>query len=442
MQAIAGLLICGLISVTSALYSSSDDVIELTAANFNQKVIQSDQLWLVEFYAPWCGHCQSLAPEWKKAATALKGVVNVGAVDMDQHQSVGGPYGIRGFPTIKIFGANKNKAEDYNGARSANAIVDSAMSHLKQMVQARLSGRGGSSGGGRSSGGGSQGGGKAVIELTDSNFEELVLNSEDFWLVEFFAPWCGHCKNLAPHWEQAASELKGKVKLGALDATVHTVMANRYGVRGYPTIKAFPAGKKDGDTIEYDGGRTASDIVRWASDRIVENLPPPEIVQITEEKSLKDACEDHPLCIIAVLPHILDCQSECRNKYLDVMKELGDKYKGKQWGWVWAEAMQQPELEDSLGIGGFGYPAMAAMNARKMKYAILRGAFSKDGINSFLRELSVGRGSTSPVKNAQLPPIKKVDPWDGKDGKLEVEEEIDLSDVELEPLDDVKKDEL
>lgn len=51
------------------------------------------------------------------------------------------------------------------------------------------------------------------------------------WLVEFFAPWCGHCKNLAPHWAQAATELKGKIKMGALDATVHSVMANRYGVR-------------------------------------------------------------------------------------------------------------------------------------------------------------------------------------------------------------------
>lgn len=57
-----------------------------------------------------------------------------------------------------------------------------------------------------------QGDPKDVIELTDSNFDSLVLNSEDMWLVEFYAPWCGHCKNLAPHWAQAASELKGKVR--------------------------------------------------------------------------------------------------------------------------------------------------------------------------------------------------------------------------------------
>ena len=69
-----------------------------------------------------------------------------------------------------------------------------------------------------------------MIELTDSNFEELVYGSDDMWLVEFFAPWCGHCKSLAPHWAAAATELKGKVKLGALDATVNTVIASRFQV--------------------------------------------------------------------------------------------------------------------------------------------------------------------------------------------------------------------
>lgn len=50
------------------------------------------------------------------------------------------------------------------------------------------------------------------------------------WLVEFYAPWCGHCQRLAPEWARAATELKGKVKLGALDATVHTIMSSKYNV--------------------------------------------------------------------------------------------------------------------------------------------------------------------------------------------------------------------
>lgn len=92
---------------------------------------------------------------------------------------------------------------------------------------------------------------------------------------------CGHCKNLAPHWASAATELKGKVKLGALDATVHTVMASRYGIQGFPTIKYFPAGRKDWDSAQdYDGGRTGSDIVQWATNKWSENLPPPEVYQV------------------------------------------------------------------------------------------------------------------------------------------------------------------
>ena len=79
------------------------------------------------------------------------------------------------------------------------------------------------------------------MELTESNFKKLVLQSDDMWLIEFFAPWCGHCKNLEPHWKSAAGELKGKVKLGAVDATVHQELAQKYGVRGKVQINEYEA---------------------------------------------------------------------------------------------------------------------------------------------------------------------------------------------------------
>ncbi|KAG8263473.1 protein disulfide-isomerase A6 homolog isoform X1 [Homalodisca vitripennis] len=417
-----------------ALYDSGSDVVDLTESNFDRLVTQSDQVWVVEFYAPWCGHCQQFVGEYSKAAKALKGVVKVGAVNADEHKSLGGRFGVRGFPTVKIFGANKNKPEDYNGGRTAQGLVDAAVSAAKSKVYAQL---GGKSGGGGSS---SKGDPKDVVELTDSNFDELVLESEDMWLVEFFAPWCGHCKNLAPHWAQAATELKGKVKLGAVDATVHQVKASRYGVQGYPTIKFFAPGKKDSSSVEdYNGGRTANDIVNWALDKLAENVPAPEIKQLVDDKTLKEACEEHPLCVVSVLPHILDCQADCRNSYLNILKEMGEKYKKKMWGWVWSEAGSQPEVENMLEIGGFGYPAMAVLNAKKMKYSILRGSFSSEGINEFLRDLSFGRGNTAPVKGASFPQISAIEPWDGKDGELPPDEDIDLSDVQL---DDLPKDEL
>ena len=62
-----------------------------------------------------CGHCQALVPEYKKAATALKGIVRLGAVNADEHKSLGGRYGVQGFPTLKVFGTNKNSPSDYRG---------------------------------------------------------------------------------------------------------------------------------------------------------------------------------------------------------------------------------------------------------------------------------------------------------------------------------------
>jgi len=58
-----------------------------------------------------------------------------------------------------------------------------------------------------------------VVILTDENFDSIVLGSKDIWMVEFYAPWCGHCKSLEPEWNDAAAQLKGKVRLAKVDAT-------------------------------------------------------------------------------------------------------------------------------------------------------------------------------------------------------------------------------
>lgn len=418
------------------LYSSGDPVVDLTPANFDKLVTNGDGVWIVEFYAPWCGHCKTLVPEYKKVAKALKGIVNVGAVNADEHRSLGGQFSVQGFPTIKIFGANKRKPEDFNGQRTAQGMVDAGLAAAKKLAQAQLGGKSSGGGGGSSNNANAgPGEGKDVVELTESNFKKRVFDSDKGWLVEFYAPWCGHCKSLAGPWADAASKLKGKMNLGALDATQHGSIASDYGIRGYPSIKYFAPGSSEPE--DYEGGRTAADIVAWAEEKAAENIAPPEVKQIVSEKDLEKACGEHPLCVIAFLPHILDCQASCRNSFLEDLTKLGDKYKKKSWGWLWSEAMAQPDLEAAVDVGGFGYPAMVVVSQKKMKYSILTGSFGYDGINEFLRDLSYGKGRTNSVRGAKIPKINKVDAWDGKDGEMPVEEDIDLSDVDMDDKDEL-----
>jgi len=100
--------------------------------------------------------------------------------------------------------------------------------------------------------------GAEVAKLTTENFDSF-LKENPKTLVKFFAPWCGHCKSLAPHYEEASDKLPEGVKLAEVDATEEPTLATRFGVKGYPTIKWFD----NGADSEYDGGRTSDTILQW-----------------------------------------------------------------------------------------------------------------------------------------------------------------------------------
>jgi thioredoxin 1 len=83
-----------------------------------------------------------------------------------------------------------------------------------------------------------------VIELTDSNFDSEVLESQQPVLVDFTATWCGPCKALAPVVQKIADETAGKYKIGKLDIDDAPGVAQKYGIRGVPTLIVFKAGQK------------------------------------------------------------------------------------------------------------------------------------------------------------------------------------------------------
>lgn len=106
-----------------------------------------------------------------------------------------------------------------------------------------------------------------VVVLTSDSFDEVVLNEKKDVLVEFYAPWCGHCKSLAPIYEKVATAFKseGDVVIANLDADKYKDLAEKYGVSGYPTLKFFPKGNKAGE--DYDGGRDLEDFVTFINEK-------------------------------------------------------------------------------------------------------------------------------------------------------------------------------
>uniref|UniRef100_A0A671P586 Protein disulfide-isomerase A3 n=1 Tax=Sinocyclocheilus anshuiensis TaxID=1608454 RepID=A0A671P586_9TELE len=92
-----------------------------------------------------------------------------------------------------------------------------------------------------------------ALELKDADFDYIAPEHETL-LVKFYAPWCGHCKKLAPEFETAATRLKGTVTLAKVDCTTNTETCKRYGVTGYPTLKIFRNGQ---ESSSYDGPRSA-----------------------------------------------------------------------------------------------------------------------------------------------------------------------------------------
>lgn len=375
-----------------------------------------------------------MEPSWEKAARILKGVVKVGAVNVDVEKSLGQQYGIQGFPTLKFFGFNKKKdPEDYQGQRDAEGIANFAAQKVQQGVKNRIKGKdtssggsGGSqsSGGGSSSGSGAGGSGDEVVVLDQTNFDALVLRSKDIWIVEFYAPWCGHCQALEPEYAQAARNLKGQVKLGKVDATVEQSLGQRFNVRGYPTLKVFDYGpdKSDAKAKDYPGERTAAALTSYGAGLAEKADIEPDLFELHKQSQYSDNCHGPIICVISFVPNIYDSNAKERNGYLSLIKKVAKTNRKHPFKWFWLSAGDQLDLERDLNLG-FGFPALVAISPQKKMIATMRGSFSQDNVSQFLQDLLIGKGGLSKLDKDFK--IKKAEKWDGKDAPPIEEENYD-----------------
>ncbi|KAK9806036.1 hypothetical protein WJX73_007755 [Symbiochloris irregularis] len=257
------------------LYDGDANVVDVTPANFPRK--SDTGVWLLEFYAPWCGHCRTLVPKWGKVAAALKGVATVAAINCDAHQSLCQKHGVQGFPTIKAF-AN-GRLVDYNGDRSASHLKDWAISLLPNKVltlnrQANLD---------------------ALLERCSSGKSKAA------------ASW-GACMVLAtdkattsPLYLSLAGEFDGKLAFGEARKGTQA-LAEKLGVSSLPSLVAVCNGDlgtalqyqgemKAGPLREFlrsfEGGKRCAKAVKLDASTDLSKLKTGQLKQLLEERGVK-----------------------------------------------------------------------------------------------------------------------------------------------------------
>ena len=244
-------------------------------------LITSGQPVVIDFFAPWCPPCMNFLPEFRKASTLIGGQVSFGTVDCTNHPRVCQQHGIRSYPTTIIF--NNTKPHKYQGNQNSQELADFVVDILRP----------------------------TVITLDESSFERLLggKTEEELWLVDFYAPWCGPCQQLAPEWRKLAKRLEKNpdVRVGQVDCVEHRSVCERQGVGSYPTIRLYPLHSRGTSRyLKYQQyHRDATSLYHWVSASLpsyVDNLTPHLF-----EHSVLEGGETQPWLVLFFTPWCGHC---------------------------------------------------------------------------------------------------------------------------------------
>jgi len=237
-------------------------VVHLTDANFASYTAKGNHF--IKFYAPWCGHCKKLAPVWSELADSLAAndQVSIDMIDCQRNAETCQKYDVRGYPTLLWFSGGKKV-----GQFQSHRTLENLQGFVEQMISEKDEGQDAPAEGEESEdisqlvlkNQKDKEEGK-ILDLTDNTFKAQLKHSKLIF-VKFYAPWCGHCKKLAPAWTDLAQAVADQdVAIAKVDCTQHRQTCTDNGVRGYPTLKLF----RDGAVVnEYKGPRALGNLLNF-----------------------------------------------------------------------------------------------------------------------------------------------------------------------------------
>ncbi|KUI70408.1 hypothetical protein VM1G_06424 [Cytospora mali] len=237
LTTVATALLAALPAVNAAgLYTKSSPVIQLDAKDYDSLIAKSNQTSIIEFYAPWCGHCQNLKPAYEKAAKNLEGLAKVAAVncDDDANKPFCGTMGVQGFPTLKIIrpGAKKGRpvVEDYQGQRSAKAIVEAVVDKIPNHVK----------------------------RVTDKDVDEFLATKNESAKAILFT----EKGTTSAMLKSIAIDFLDVITVGQVRNTQKKAV-ELFSIEKFPALVLLPGGDKDG--IVYDGELKKDALVQFLS---------------------------------------------------------------------------------------------------------------------------------------------------------------------------------
>ena len=255
----------------------NDSKVHVLSYDNYYRFLERHPLILMEFYAPWCKHCQELAPHYREAAKQLHAmdlptpVVLAKYNDGDEYNRrlrAGAPemYNYSAYPALLVF--QDGEHEFYRGGREPEDIVFYMSALAKGLDPHKEEEK--------------QRPGlykkephydpKLMIDLEPEFFNETVLSKSKknnvLWIVEFYSDRCPFCKSLAPEIEKAAKAIKKKfpdeVRFGGVNSRIYHDLAERHGITGYPWVTSFYMGKKVEDMAGLGG---ADSVIHWATSK-------------------------------------------------------------------------------------------------------------------------------------------------------------------------------